>query len=452
MDGAARLLTGGLFDEAYYRRCYDQVLPSGGDALGHFLADGWQAGFKPCAAFDPIVYRLLHPHVVDANPAIDALERYGPGTVPAHGVEAIVPSELRLSSTKGTTQVADDPAFNLERAHEYGQETAIPFEVDGKAYSLRVPPTDAVLGRIAEDKPFAMARISQGDWDALWAFEHYVRKLAVLPLTRHLPENHLRALAARLCDAWHHAMDVYAEHFLVEFYADLRARTRHPDFLHGVAFKGYPTADERLFEWSAAPTPEDKERLALFASFFAPDETIYEATIWKRWIISGELRDLPALARRRPVILMAGGILADLGERWQLKWFLHVGIPLTHAYELRNALLEQCRAKVAEAKAIARRENTARPLFLMQGSSFAYWFMKRLFATDPDIFYIDVGQALHPWFFDRHEIPLRNWGRLYGPAIVENNALDEFYRTRGVSEPISESLFGKRLRKSGSAG
>lgn len=444
MDSTAKLVSSRLFDEAYYRRCYGLVLPPDDDALAHFMAQGWRLGFKPCANFDPIVYGLLHPEIGDANPAVDALARYKGGAVPAYGIETIMPPDLRLASTKGTAQVSDDRSLNLERAPDYGQEAAIRFDVAGKSYALLVPPARGLLDRLADDKPFAMARISQGDWDAMWAYEHYVKQLAVLPLTRHLSEDHRRVLAARLCDCWHHEMDVYAEHFLPELYSDLKSRTAHADFLHGVAFKGYPTADERLFEWSAEPSPEDQERLALFASFFSPDETIYEATTWKRWIISGELQDLPALARQRPVILMAGDVLADLDQRWKLKWFLHIGIPLTHAYELRNGLLEHCRARVAEAKEIARRENTARPLFLMQGSSFAYWFMKRLFETDPDVFYLDIGQALHPWFFDRREVPLRNWGRLYGPTIVENNKLEDYYRARGVADPVIGSLFGKR--------
>ena len=440
----ASLTGSGLFNASYYVSCYGMVIPPGMEPLVHFLTVGGVRGFKPSANFDPIVYSIMHPECCLANAAADALRRFNGGPVPPYEVQSIVPADLRLASTKGVSQVVDDRSDNLDRAANYGQETAIAFAIDSKTYHLHVPPADDILQRIEADRPLAMARISQGDWDALWAYEYYARQLRNFPPMSRLCDDLWRLLAARLCDAWHHEMDVYAEHFLVELYGDLAAKIENPDFVYCVAFKGYPTADERLFEWSAEPTKEDQERLRLFASFFAPEERLLEATVWKRWIISGELQDLPRLARQRPVILMAADVLADLDERWKLPWFLHIPIPVTQAYQLRNRLLEQCRAAIAEARAISSREAAPQPLFLMQGSSFAYWFMKRLFETDPEVFYLDVGQALHPWFFDKHDVPLRNWGRLYGPTIVRNNKLESFYRARGVADPVINSLFHKR--------
>jgi hypothetical protein len=67
--------------------------------------------------------------------------------------------------------------------------------------------------------------------------------------------------------------------------------------------------------------------------------------------------------------------------------------------------------------------------------------MVRLFATDPDIFYLDFGQALHPWFYDRRDIERMNWGRIYGPTIVRNCRLEGFYRRLGVADPVVETLF-----------
>lgn len=85
-----------------------------------------------------------------------------------------------------------------------------------------------------------------------------------------------------------------------------------------------------------------------------------------------------------------------------------------------------------------------KPLFILQGSSFAFWFQVRLFARHPDIFYMDLGQALHAWFYDRREIPLRAWGRRYAATIVRNNGLEDYYAGLGVSAPIMHTLFANR--------
>lgn len=300
------------------------------------------------------------------------------------------------------------------------------------------------MNRLREDRPFAFARITHGDWDSLLAYEHYRKQIHVLASTSGLDEMQLDRLTMRHCDQVLGGMEVYAENFLFELMDDLRHHSRNADLWQGIAFKGYPTADERLFEWSLDDHlhPTDVERLRLFSRYFDPTETLYDATVWKRWLIADRLGELPALARDRPVIFMGSRRVGTLGERWALPWFLHIPIPEEHGYPLRYQLLETCRQAIVEANAIARRNNTKRPLFVLQGSSFAYWFIARLFPTSPDIFFWDFGQAIHAWFYDVPEIDLVNWGRIFGPTIVRHNGLEEFYRRRGVPDPIAGNLFG----------
>jgi hypothetical protein len=231
---------------------------------------------------------------------------------------------------------------------------------------------------------------------------------------------------------------------MVELEADLRSRPRHPDFLMSVAFKGNPTVDEEIFEGSPAIHRVDFERLDIFARYFAPDEAIYDANIFKRWLLSGDLRGLPAAARARPVILMGADLLSTLGSRWQLPWFSHIVIPPEFSYPMRRQLLDTCLSRVAEAKEAASRLGLRKPLFILQGSSFAFWFQVRLFAQHPDIFCIDLGQALHAWFYDMKKIPLRTWGRRYAPTIVRNCGLEGYYAELGISAPVIETLFRNR--------
>ncbi len=415
------------------------------DALTHFLAEGWIDGLKPNPGFDPLLHGLRHPGLGAVNPLADAIVRHRGQAMPSFRVSAVLSQTPRLKSTQGTRTVAGDPMLDIADTAKYAGPMEIGFEALGRPYKFLVPAASDWLGRLEQNRPFAAARISHGDWDAIRAYRHYARLLAREPALANLTKDQIGLLTVRLCDEWHHDMDVYAENVLTELFADLDGLTVHDDFLYCAAFKGYPTADERLFEWSLEPTPEDIERLELFASYFAPGQRVYDATVWKRWMISGGLRPLPGLLRHHPVILMAADELASLGERWALPWFLHIPIPATGAYQQRHDLLGQCRDRIAEAKAIAGRQATRKPVFLMQGSSLAYWFMKRLFATDPDVFYLDFGQALHPWFYDCAAIPLRNWGRLYGPTIVRNTGLEDYYKARGVKEPVIKTLFkGKK--------
>lgn len=438
------ILQGGLFDKAYYEASYHERIPAGMDALTHFLAEGWIDGLKPNTAFDPLIYGLLHPGLGATNPLVDAASRYAGLPMPPMDVSRLLEATPRLASTQGIQTIVDDPTLNVVEIARYAGPKEILFEVDAKPYRFIVPAASEWLDRLEQNRPFAVARISQGDWDAIHAHRHYSKLLAAEPAFSHLNKDQRSLLAMRLCDEWHHDMDVYAENFLLELFDDLRNQVTHEDFLYCAAFKGYPTADERLFEWSAEPGPEDLERMRLFASCFAPDQPIHDATIWKRWMISGDLQRLPELMRSHPIILMAAEELSSLDQRWSLPSLLHIRIPASGACVQRQQLLAQCREKIAEAKTIARRNNLRQPVFLMQGSSFAYWFMKRLFSTDPDVFYLDFGQALHPWFYDCETIPLRRWGRLFGPTIVRNTGLESFYRERGISEPVVDTLFRVR--------
>jgi hypothetical protein len=259
-----------------------------------------------------------------------------------------------------------------------------------------------------------------------------------------LSPDALDRLALRHCDEILRGEQIYEENFLFELLRDLKRGRGDPRLLKSVAFKGYPTADNRLFEWSAdaALHETDTEKLAIFSRYYAPEETLYDATMWKRWVISGALDELPALARERPVVFLGADRVGDLDRRWRLPWYFPVETPATFGYAKRFKLLDACRGKLAEAKAVARQLGTKRPLVLLQGSSFAYWFIVRLFETDPDVFYLDLGQALHAWFFDCADIERMNWGRIFGPATVANPGMREYYRDLGFAEP--QTLFKGR--------
>ena len=434
-----------VFDASYYVSSYRREIPDGVQPLDHFLAAGLDQGLKPNARFDPLIRRLANPGLA----RVDLLRQLAGslGSTSDPNVAALLPIRPLSRMTPPRT-LANDDETNAMAADGYGRTRRTQFTAGGQSYTLLSPAPSVFLDRLRDDQPFAFARITHGDWDSLFAYEHYRAQVHQLAATSGLSASQLDRLALRHCDHVLGDMEVYAENFLFELTDDLRLHGRSDTLCHGIAFKGYPTADERLFEWSHDDRldPTDVEKLRLFSSYFAPNETLYDATLWKRWLIADGLGELPALARDRPVILMGSDRITTLGERWVLPWFLHIQIPAEHSYPLRYQLLDRCLAAITEANALAVRHNTKRPLFVLQGSSFAYWFIVRLVAEHPDLFYLDFGQAIHAWFYDIPEIDLVNWGRVFGRTIVRRNGLEAFYRARGIPDPIDESLFGARLK------
>ncbi|MCB1378165.1 MAG: hypothetical protein KDK89_07345 [Alphaproteobacteria bacterium] len=429
------------FDEAYYVSCYRELIGAGMSPKEHFLKHGLHLGLKPTARFDPLAYRILRPDV-----QIDELaQRISSGEVSdTPGFKQLFPSVPRLPYYMPKRRIPKDDAENIADPAQYGLEYIFQFQVNGRDFQLVAPRAQMLLDRLTYDRPFAFARISQGDWDCFHAFFYYRDKLYPLLAQGGFSEADIDRLALRYCDEVIGHYENFVENFTTELMHDLKGKEHSPSFMRAVSFKGYPTFDERLFEWSSDSDldPTEIKRLHAFSQFFDTEEILYDATLWKRWLIAGQLGALPALARERPVILMGAERVASLGERWQLPWFHHIAIPPTASQPRRYELLDLCRTRLAEAKWQAAKYQTKRPLFILQGSSFAYWFMVRMFATDPDVFYIDLGQALHPWFYDVKSIPLGNWGRIFSATILQGNGLEPYYRDRGIADPIAHSLFG----------
>ncbi len=433
-ENVGRILEAGLFDAGYYLSTYREEIPSGMDAFEHFATIGLARGFKPTPRFDPLVYRILHPEVGLDDPVLHFLDQYGAG--PA---EFRLQDALRLVEKTPTflpTKVFDidlksNNAACLAAAARLADARTIALEVAGRSYRLLVPPPEALFDRLRDDNPFAFARLSHGDWDAIYVYERYRGRVARAVAGLGFSDQQVSRLTMRLCDEFYPGEAVFAENVLPEMFADLRRHVPNDDLMIAVSFKGFPTADEQLFYRTLKLKPVDIARLRIFADFFDPAESLYDANLFKRWSIAGPIRHLPALARQRPVIFMGGERLASLGKRWSLPWLLHLCIPPHNSYPLRHDLLRAAREKIAEANDIARAHNTGRPLFLMQGSSFAYWFMVRLVREYPDIFYLDLGQSLHIWFYDREDIPFMAERELYGRTIVRNCELEDYYRNLG---------------------
>ena len=61
------------------------------------------------------------------------------------------------------------------------------------------------------------------------------------------------------------------------------------------------------------------------------------------------------------------------------------------------------------------------------GASLAFWLISRLFAHQPKVFYVDLGQALNGWFFDVEDIKVNKWMCMYAQSVIANGDLEEYY-------------------------
>lgn len=432
-----RIARSGLFDAAYYASCYREELAPGRKPLDHYIARGDAEGFKPNAVFDPIVYRILHPDVEAGRSLVRYLDDRGSDPL-GLTVSQALPSVREKKPFNPNAGLKFDLEAEREEnnlhARRFSDAVVADVPTASGTFKLMAPTPDAFFSRLIRDQPFALARLPHGFWDSLAMREHYRARIAGAVTDRDIAAAHIDTLANRLCDEVYPRRGVFAEHFLDEMLGDISHMPKDDRFLNAVAFKGYPTADERLFARSKSLAPMTG-RLDFFGKHFDPSRPLYDAMVWKRWLVSGALSALPELVRDRPVILLGADRLNSLGTRWHLTHFLHVTIPAEGSYVFRFEILDRCREAIDEAVGIARARNTKHPVFILQGGSFACWLIHRLFRTNPDIFYIDLGQALHAWFWDIPEIELAPWGERYGRTIVENCNLGRYYEELGARLP-----------------
>lgn len=422
VDTADRIRASGLFDPLFYQKTYPGELAGWDDPLEHFLAVGLPRGYLPSADFDPVLYRILVPECGDANPLLHYLDAGLPFQPPAvREVFAQVAAQLpRFDRTRD---------LELERNRAYARSAMqireMPFAAGGRKYALRVPEAEVLLGRLREDRPFAFARLPHGFWDSLWQLDEAKSKVAADPRGRRLPPAQREALAMRLCtQRYPRAAAAFAGQFLQEVLADIPVHADRPDFLRAVAFSGFPTFRESAI---AANSPRGIALTSLVAAHFRPDEPLYDAMIWKRMLMAGQLKELPRLCRDHPVVLITSGYFSELPERWQLERFHHVVIPPAHSQGRRREILERARAAVSAATS----HGSSAPIVLTQcGGSLAFWFITRLFAEFPRAFYLDLGQALDPWFLDVLPANIRSsrWLRTHASSIIANCGLEDYYR------------------------
>jgi hypothetical protein len=218
------------------------------------------------------------------------------------------------------------------------------------------------------------------------------------------------------------------ENFKHEVLDKIDSNKKKKSFFSAVAFKGYPTWDNRLFLGNKS-NPESSRQIKHFAELFNPDDEVYDATLWKRWVISGALKDFPGLCRSRHVFLVGPQQFSDLGRRWELSRFTHIKIPDANTHSQRHVVLKRVIDSIegVTRDTINNHSNPA-PIVLFQcGGSMGYWSISRLFERYPNIFFIDLGQAFDGWYMDKEKPRNTVFCQLYSLKIIENMNSDGYY-------------------------
>jgi hypothetical protein len=221
-----------------------------------------------------------------------------------------------------------------------------------------------------------------------------------------------------------------------EVLGDLRSDLASPVCL---AFKAHPEMPDGLFG-TCDPGPHRYAAATRLIGEIFPDGHVFEDGIaWKRYVATGSISSILPVIRDCCVVLVANAGFADLGARWDLPRFHHLVIPPRRSHLDRFEILQRLSRELAEIAAVLP-TGTA-PLVLTQaGGSFSFWLLHRLRQVCPTGSFIDIGQALNPWFLDDPATgkPEMLWLQEYWKDIFAANGLAELYRrVMGIADPVA---------------
>ncbi|MGE4192816.1 MAG: hypothetical protein AB7E51_05460 [Pseudodesulfovibrio sp.] len=432
----------GLFDAEFYRDAYADYLRDGQDPLDHFLRIGGREGCLASPRFDPCIYKLNVPSAREADNPLAHAARAGSEFLSAGNhspcLDGVSFSLLRPRDPKGVN-LLECNAVTPEQARTFSGPSSITFEAGGRSYTLESPPSEFLLTTIRENKPFGFMRRPEGGWDFLATIGKMAKDIEERGGDGLSEPERLRlalriANRATLCegkwaDMFRYWNQVLAENFWLEIIEDMRAPRSGSNLVQAVAFKGYPTLENRLFVFPGADPAADPNIprvLDTFAEYYPDASTpLFDATYMKRGVVSGGFAALPEVCREHPVLLIGPPWCGSIGQRWGLTRFRHLSIPWHGAVGARHALLARCR----EALESLPRNDSALPVFLFQcGGCVAAWLMTRLERDFPDCIYLDMGQSVDAWCLDESFSSMFPWVRIFRESMVRNLGLEYLYR------------------------
>lgn len=426
-----------FFDRQFYRQHYADYLSQNDDEINHFLTVGASLGFKSADNFDPCVYKLLNPGVISSaeNPLVYFLkhEKNIETSYPISYSSCFPDVTYSLIGRSAVNKIplAEHDKVTVNEARTFQEKSIIKIAYNKKQYQLYSPPSKYLINAIRENKPIKIVRWTHGAFDLLLNFRQVCSSIQRLS-NGILNKEEVINLSSRLCleqtrdmdSKWH----CFTENYLLEVHQDLSRVNTAPQVLNSVAFKGYPTKDNRPFIRPGA-TIENCENtrgtLDIFSKYFSPEELILDATYFKRGVFSGGFREFPKNLKDHYVLLMGPTWFSNLGHRWELNHFIHLPIHWEGAFLLRHELLQKCREVLSNLPCTG----TKIPVFIFQCGSISGWLILRLAKEFPNCMYLDVGQAINAWMLDEpYNSELYSWSKVYRKPMVLNLGLEKVYK------------------------
>lgn len=345
-------------------------------------------------------------------------------------------------ASRSEIDLLEHDACTAEQAHRFAQAESVIFEHAGVPYELKAPSPEDFKDKILSREGFAFYKHPHGFWTCLRILDQAKRALVEQMGTRDITERELCNEASQL--VWPLlAGKAFRNLFVPNFMYDLACYVQSPPRGHiwrGVAFKGYPTLDGRLFiypDQNADNNDICKQQMDSFVRHVDPAEELIDGTIMKRWVVSGGMKDFPSWIRRNPVAVVGPTWFSSLGSRMGLGDFTHIRIASSNSFAARHDILRRIKTFLDQ-----KSKQELPPVVLFHcGGSLACWMICKLFPEYPRSILLDVGQALVAWHLVEPWYNVYTWKRIYLKAMIENLQLEGLYRTLAGAhyEPWLES-------------
>lgn len=427
-----------LFDEEFYYKAYGHYFLEKSKSWIHFASYGINYGFKPSKKFDPVLVKIAIfclkkyskgscKHFLEVNQKKDEIKKeifpelYGENFFIKNILIKIV---KKFKSIIGKRRKTNYRTKIKNNSFVLWEESSERIEVGGKNFWI-VSPNPEKLMSLFDKKGIKFVRFPHGHWDALEKAESVIGKIEKKCKNKISFLNYSEKLnfASRVCEESYSqaSWGGFSEGFLHEVVVKSLNKKYDPNFIKSLSFKGEPTwkdkvfdYEKRLFDFGSLKRRRD------FLQRFMPEETqLWDASIWKRHLLSGGLANLPDKIKNKKVVLVGPSHLSSLQDKWGIEVFDHIIIPGAKTQQIRFVVLK----KIVES--INKYDNLQDVIVLFQcGASLAFWFSDEIDKKFSEVSCVDMGQALDGWFLDDASQTVGTWSLIYKDLIKTKNKID----------------------------
>tara|TARA_B100000674_G_scaffold282331_1_gene233694 strand:- start:12212 stop:13561 length:1350 start_codon:yes stop_codon:yes gene_type:complete len=439
-EGKKSINYSNLVDPAFYASCYQFALDQTAlPADVHFSRFGAKRGWMPRANVDPCALAVLKS-AGDVAEGLDSLDENTIGSAyTVNQLARLLPSHSETGPVDfgggGAVDMfsAEEVRKNRAAANQFGKAQTQSVEIGDAGYQLICPDVSVLLQKLESGEPFSSVKLPHGLWDAVAFSERLGGALRNSKDFECLTYTQIRYLGRRWARKLTPNNGCLVEGFIDDLFSVLSEKNRPENAYIGLALKGFPTHDGRL--WHIPGDHQDKlaARFSSISQYFEDGYRFWDGTLFKRYAISGSLPAIMDAVRKRPSILIASQKLDVLPQRLNMPLMGHYKIPPSnihsHRYEVFNHL---CQA----IEGMKQRFDSSPVVISQAGGSFAFWLLTRLQRQFPEATFMDMGQALNIWVLDRQG-PMP-WLKIYAESIVRNCGLGAYYKALGHADVLQK--------------